>query len=154
MKIETSLDIERNWWIRKKVWCQMKWINNQKIFYNTMNKRLQKQCIFICCNKAFSFVINSFMIHYVLFNVLLFYFCFFIFFCEIALLPVTWWNVCSEIAVAKMFTTKLPRTPQMDATEAVEIGGSKGSRVGALEEVETQEQKDNLITYGNFRHTY
>lgn len=59
-----------------------------------------------------------------------------------------------KLLVAKMFTTKLPRTSQMDATEAMEVGGSKGSRVGALEEVETQEQKDNLITYGNFRHMY
>lgn len=40
------------------------------LIYNTMNKRLRRQSIFILCNSLFNFDINFFMLYYFLYNVL------------------------------------------------------------------------------------
>lgn len=89
-----------------------------------------------------------------LFSKLLFYYMFssFIFFYEIALEP----NSCVvkiltvKMLVAKMLPIKHPRTPQMDNTKGCGGSGVKGlRRWRAQNRVTTQEQKDNLVTYGD-----
>lgn len=49
-----------------------------------------------------------------------------------------------KLLVAKMFTTKLPRTPQMDATEAVEVRGVEGGSSGGGGDTRTERQPYHL----------
>lgn len=56
-----------------------------------------------------------------------------------------------KMLVAKMFTTRLPRTQQVDAPETVEVVGSKASGGGELWRRWKHRKKDNFMTYGNFQ---